>query len=410
MKSLKTKAKRFLTKNKLTAAVYKKALQAKRRHTFLSFQKNLPLEEKTIFFESFQGRLVACSPKAMYLEAVNNPDYADYTFVWSVRNPKKHAHLKENPNTRVIKYGTKTYLKTLATAKYWVVNSTMLPYVTPNENQVFVQTWHGTPLKRLGCDLVKSENKAQDLKTIHNQYITQGNRITHFLSPSAFYTEKIGTAYRQGAEKFIPCGYPRNDFLFSYTPEDVARVKEALGIPANKKVLLYAPTFRDNNYEKGKGFHYDLGLDLDLLQQTIGKDFVVLFRTHYFVVDNFDLTPYKDFVIDVSRYDDINELYIVSDMLMTDYSSVFFDYANLNRPMLFFMYDFDLYKGKLRDFYLDVNTLPGPIVYENKDVGKTILDLAEHFEYNQQYQEFNQIYNTYNDAHSSLRALQECIK
>ena len=136
----------------------------------------------------------------------------------------------------------------------------------------------------------------------------------------------------------------------------------------------------------------------------------MLFRTHYFVVDNFDLTPYKDFVIDVSRYDDINELYIVSDMLMTDYSSVFFDYANLNRPMLFFMYDFDLYKGKLRDFYLDVNTLPGPIVYENKDVGKTILDLAEHFEYNQQYQEFNQIYNTYNDAHSSLRALQACIK
>ena len=76
----------------------------------------------------------------------------------------------------------------------------------------------------------------------------------------------------------------------------------------------------------------------------------MLFRAHYFVVDHFDLTPYKDFVIDVSCYDDINELYIVSDMLMTDYSSVFFDYANLNRPMLFFMYDFDVYKGQLRDF------------------------------------------------------------
>ncbi len=410
MKSLKTKAKRFLTTNKLTAGIYKKALHAKRRHTFLSFQKHLPLEEKTIFFESFQGRLVACSPKAMYLEAINNPDYADYTFVWSVRNPKKHAHLKQNPNTRVIKYGTKTYLKTLATAKYWVVNSTMLPYVTPSAEQSFIQTWHGTPLKRLGCDLVKSENKAQNLKTIHNQYITQGNRITHFLSPSRFYTQKIGTAYNQGEEKFIPCGYPRNDFLFSYTQEDVTRVKEALGIPENKKVLLYAPTFRDNNYEKGKGFHYDLGLDLDQLQKTIGKDFVVLFRTHYFVVDHFDLTPYKDFVIDVSRYDDINELYIVSDMLMTDYSSVFFDYANLNRPMLFFMYDFDVYKGQLRDFYLDVNTLPGPIVYENKDVGKTILDLAETFEYGEEYKQFNQTYNTYNDAHSSRRALNACIK
>ncbi len=410
MKKLKNKLKKSLQKNKLLNKVYRKALFAKRKMTFKKFQKELPLQEKTIFFESFQGRLVACSPKAMYLAAVNNPDYADYTFVWSLRNPKNHAHLKQNPNTKLVKYGTKAYLRTLATAKYWVTNSTMLPYVTPGENQSFIQTWHGTPLKRLGCDLTRSENKAQKLKEIHGQYLSQGEKITAFLSPSEFYTEKIGSAYRQPAEKFIPCGYPRNDFLFTYTPDDVARVKEALNIPAHKKVLLYAPTFRDNNYERGKGFHYDLGIDLDLLQEKLGKDYVILFRTHYFVVDKFDLSKYEGFIIDVSRYDDINELYIVSDMLMTDYSSVFFDYANLNRPMLFFMYDYELYKGALRDFYFDVSTLPGPIVYTNEEVCNAILDLAENFEYHEAYRAFNEKFNTYNDGESSTRALQAIIK
>ncbi len=409
MKSVLKKAKHFLKTNKYTFKLTRKVLMAKRKHAYLQFRKTLPLEEKTILFESFQGRLFACSPKAMFLEAVNNPDFADYTFVWSVRNPKAHKNLKAYPNTRLVKYGTKSYLKALATAKYWVTNSTMLPYAIPGENQVFVQTWHGTPLKRLGCDLTRSDNKFQNLKAIHKQYITQGKRITHFLSPSEFYTQKIGSCYAQGPEKFVPCGYPRNDFLFSYTKDDVERVKEALGISENKKVLLYAPTFRDNHYQVGKGFLHDSGLDLDLLRQTLGDDYVVLFRTHYFIANRMDLTPYQGFAIDVSRYNDINELYIISDMLMTDYSSVFFDYANLNRPMLFFMYDYEEYKGKLRDFYIDVNTLPGPIVETNEQVGKTILDLAENFEYNDAYKAFNQTYNTYNDAHSSLRALHNCI-
>ncbi len=410
MKKLKSKVKRFLTTNKATYKLSRKLINAKRKHTYRQLQKTLPLEENTILFESYQGRLCACSPKAMFLEAVNNPEYAGYNFIWAVRNPKAFGWLKAYPNTRLVKYGTKGYLKTLVTSKYWVTNSTMPPYAIPGEHQVFVQTWHGTPLKRLGCDLTRSDNKAQNLKTIHKQYITQGNRITHFLSPSEFYTQKIGSCYAQGSEKFIPCGYPRNDFLFSYTPQDVARVKEALGIPQGKKVLLYAPTFRDNNFKVGSGFQHELGLDFDMLKEAIGGEFVVLFRAHYFIANRLDLTPYQGFVFDVSKYNDINELYIISDMLMTDYSSVFFDYANLHRPMLFYMYDYQQYKTELRDFYLDVSTLPGPIVYTNQEVGQAVLELNRNFEYNEAYKAFNQTYNTYNDAHSSLRALNACIK
>ena len=404
------KVKHFLKTNKFTFKLTRKVLMTKRKYVYLNFRKTLPLEEKTILFESYQGRLFACSPKAMFLEAVNNPQYEDYTFIWSVRNPKAFKWLKEFPRTRLVKYGTKSYLKTLATSKYWVTNSTMLPYAIPGENQVFVQTWHGTPLKRLGCDLTRSDNKFQNLRAIHKQYITQGQRVSAFLSPSEFYTQKIGSCYAQGPEKFIPCGYPRNDFLFAYTPEDAARVKETLGIPPEKKVLLYAPTFRDNNYKVGSGFQHDLGLSFDTLRQAVGEEFVVLFRAHYFIANRLDLTPYEGFVFDVSKYNDINELYIVSDMLMTDYSSVFFDYANLKRPMLFYMYDYEVYKGELRDFYIDVATLPGPIVFKEEDLGREITKLSQNFVYDEKYEEFNRIYNTYNDAHSSLRALNACIK
>lgn len=403
-----------MQRSKLFYKLYRWIVYTKRSITFKKYCLTEPILEKTILFESFQGRNYACSPKAMFLEAVNNEKYKDFTFIWSVRNPKKYAFLKKYPNTKLIKYNTRGYLKVLSTAKYWVTNSTMLTYVTPRKEQLFIQTWHGTPLKRLGCDLEVDEAKAQSLSEIHEQYKNQGKKINIFLSPSKFYSEKIGSAYAQTSEqieeKFLECGYPRNDFLFSFTADDVAAIREKLNIPEGKKVLLYAPTFRDNTFERGKGFHYDIGIDFDMLKKEFSKDYVILFRAHYFIIDNFDLSAYQDFVIDVSRYDDINELYIVSDMLLTDYSSVFFDFANLKRPIMFFMYDFELYKGKMRDFYLDLTDLPGPIVYENRGLCDMIRKTEKEFVYDEKYIAFNQKFNTFNDANSSRRALGECIK
>ena len=96
-------------------------------------------------------------------------------------------------------------------------------------------------------------------------------------------------------------------------------------------------------------------------------------------------------------------------MLITDYSSVFFDYANLSRPIIFYMYDFEEYKNNLRDFYLEMSELPGPIVYENKDLCDMIRKQEREFVYNEEYKKFNERFNTYNDANSSLRALGKCI-
>lgn len=412
LKKIKARIKKFMQTSKIFYNLYKTIVYTKRKITYKGFQMRLPLQEKTIVFESFQGRKYACSPKAVFLEAVKDQRFADYTFIWAVRNLKEYAFLKEYPNTKLVKYNTRGYLRVLATAKYWVTNSTMLVYTKPSKQQTVVQCWHGTPLKRLGCDIQLLDNKAQKLPEIHKQYRNQGKIATYFPSPSEFYTEKIASAF--GGEniksKFLPIGYPRNDYLYSYDKSEVERIKEELNIPKDKKVLLYAPTFRDNTFERGKGFHYDIGIDFDLLKKELGEEYVILFRAHYFIIDNFDLSGYEGFVIDVSRHNDINELYIVSDMLLTDYSSVFFDYACLNRPVMFFMYDYEFYKGQMRDFYLTLEELPGPVVYKNEELVEMIRQTEKTFTYDEKYRAFNERFNTYNDANSSKRVLGECIK
>src|SRR5690606_12852758 len=150
------------------------------------------------------------------------------------------------------------------------------------------------------------------------------------------------------------------------------------GIPQGKKVMLYAPTWRDNEfYEKGK-YKFDFQFDLTRWKQEFGEDWVLLSRMHYLVAENFDFSAHAGTVYDVSGYPDIRDLYLISDLLITDYSSVFFDYAILNRPILFFMYDLEVYRDQLRGFYIDIEQdAPGPIVQTEADLFAAINDLKD---------------------------------
>src|SRR5699024_2032703 len=131
----------------------------------------------------------------------------------------------------------------------------------------------------------------------------------------------------------------------------------------------YAPTWRDNDFYAIGRYKLNLQLDLEKMQEQLGGDYIVLIRAHYLVAEHLDLTSFKGFVQDVSLYPDINELYLMSDLLITDYSSVFFDYANLERPMIFFTYDIESYRDELRGFYFDFeNEAPGPIVKTTDEV------------------------------------------
>ena len=233
------------------------------------------------------------------------------------------------------------------------------------EGQIMLETWHGTPLKRLVFDMDDVHAANPHYKNI---VYKQSRGWDYLLSDNPFSTEKFQSCFRFDKEKILEAGYPANDPLYAEDLEERSKaIKEKLGIPLDKKVLLYAPTWRDDNYYDAGEYKFELALDLDRLKKEFSDEYVVLLRMHYWIVDQLDLSKYPGFVYNGSDYDDITELYMISDICMTDYSSVFFDYANLKRPILYYMYDLEKYRDVLRGFYLDVEKeLPGPILHPAK--------------------------------------------
>ncbi|MBQ9322369.1 MAG: CDP-glycerol glycerophosphotransferase family protein [Eubacterium sp.] len=373
-------------------------------------------DDKLVLFESFFGRKFADSPKAIYLEMLNNPAYSDYRFVWVFREDgfEEKAKLVQNDRTTCVMYHTRASWLLYGKAKYWVLNSRVKDYIEKKPDQVFIQTWHGTPLKRLGFDIKKGNNAKHTKEELAHSYLQNAEKADYFISPSRFCTEVFTTAFgfdKLGVEhKLIETGYPRNDDLFRLTPEKIAAYKKELKLPEDKKVILYAPTWRDNEHEIGVGYTFDAKKHIEDLIKNLPEEYVIMVRLHYFVADEMDLTPYAGVAYDFSEYEDINVLYAVSDILITDYSSVFFDYANLHRPILFYMYDLDFYKNETRDFYIDLDELPGPILETQEEVINAIQDVEKvKAEYAEKYRKFNEKFNYLDDAEASKRVIERCI-
>lgn len=369
------------------------------------------IDAHLVVFEAYQGRQYACSPKALYEHMLAHDGYDTYSFVWVCKHPQEYLFLQNNPRTKVVSYNSWEATQCFRKAKYWIVNFRVPPTVVKMPSQIMVQCWHGTPFKKIGLDIESTRKGAvSSLDKISFDYRLDAEKYDYFLSPSAFASEKFISAFNLkelGKEEIIlEEGYPRNDFLFNHTQEDVQRIKQRLHIPQNKKVLLYAPTWRDDQHALGRGYLYKPSIDFELLKDRLGDSYVILYRTHYLISNSFDFSRFEGFVFDVSKVDDVNEIYIASDILITDYSSVFFDFANLKRPILFYMYDYENYRNNLRDFYLTLDELPGPVV---EDV-ESLLDEIGALEHDtqswqQKIGKFNTRFNYLDDGKASERVL-----
>lgn len=369
-------------------------------------------DNRTIVFESFQGRSYACNPKGIYEAMVSDEKYSDYRFVWVLRNPENKNRILMNDKCSVVKFESFGYFKELAGAKCWVFNSNTRSFLKPKKNQEFIQTWHGTPLKKIGCDVVKDGNavtKVSDIPKIYNQ---EAKKISCMISPSEYCSEKLISAFnlkKYHKEDIVALtGYPRNDSLFDYDKKQIAQIKEELGLPKNKKVILYAPTFRDHKHEKQTGFRFETGIDFSDLKEQLGDSYVILLRAHYFIAEKINLEEYRGFVYNVSDFEDVNRLYLISDLLITDYSSVLFDYANLKRPMFFFVYDYREYKDDVRDLYFDVSYLPGPVVKTQDELVYEIKNYKPDA-WAKQYDEFHEKFN-YLDGKDCGKKVAEMIR
>ncbi|MFJ5964388.1 CDP-glycerol glycerophosphotransferase family protein [Bacillus sp. NPDC093026] len=361
---LKSKWKRFKKQIGKIKKVRNRLVTRTFKTTFMLASK-LSVKKKTVVFESFNGKQFSCNPRAIYEYMKEN--HPEYTLIWSVK--KGHEAPFREKGIYYINRLSLKWIFAMARAEYWVVNSRLPLWVPKPPHTTYLQTWHGTPLKRLAMDMDEVHMPGTNTKKYKKNFTKEASNWDYLISPNAYSTEIFTRAF-QFQKTMIESGYPRNDFLHNENNEETMRtLKQKMNLPLNKKLILYAPTWRDDQFYKKGEYKFDLDLDLHELRASIGDEYIIILRMHYLVAENFDLSPYEGFAYDFSHYEDIRDLYMISDLLITDYSSVFFDYANLKRPMLFYVPDIETYRDKLRGFYFDFEQeAPGPLVKDTASV------------------------------------------
>jgi CDP-glycerol glycerophosphotransferase len=363
----------------------------------------LKIEENMIIFESFRGQYYNDSPRYIYENLYNNY-HDDYRFIWVINDKSK----KITGNPKKIKRFSLSYFYYMARSKYWVINLRQPGVLSKRKEQIILSTWHGTPLKKLGLDIDEIYS-ATPLVKMH--YVRDASEWNYLISANNYSTEILRRAFKYTGE-VLEYGYPRNDILYQKDNARSLEIKTDLGIPLDKKIILYAPTWRDDEYYGVGQYKFDLKLELDKLQKELSEDYVVLVRTHYFIADNLDLSRYNKFALNVSYHDEIAELYLISDILITDYSSVFFDFANLKRPILFYAYDYEKYASILRGFYIDMEKeIPGPLLFTTEDVIDSIKNIDKvSEEYKEKYEEFYERFCYLDDGNSSKRISEKVFR
>lgn len=391
----------------------RKGLRATRSTAYQVAHRS-PVRERTIVFESFMGRSYSGSPRAIYERALKDGRFADWSFVWAFLEPAVETSFfpeLRDPRTNVVMYRDRAYHEASATAQWMITNSIMPDYIFPREGQGQIQTWHGTAFKRLGADIIDDTATAtNDKNDIVSRYRRASEQATYILSSSPFTSRTFTSAFAmsddEASRKLVHTGNPRNDDLVNVSSEAIAAVREKFSIPEGKKVVLYAPTWRDDQHSSAVGYTYRLDVDFHSLRERLGDEYIVLFRVHYLVSSRVDLTPFDGFVIDVSLHDEVNDLYLAADLLVTDYSSVFFDYALLDRPVIFHMYDLDHYRDRLRGLYLELDELPGPVCQSEAELADLILgvDARQEAEAAKRAR-FRAEFTTFDDGQATARVL-----
>jgi CDP-glycerol glycerophosphotransferase len=360
-------------------------------------RQRLPLRDAVVFI-SFQGKQCSDNPLGISEELRRRGDSREHIWVvtdWSV--PVPHG-------ARAVLAHTLDYWEALARSKYVISNDDMPARFSKRGGQVYVQTWHGTLLKKIGFD-VPQPQFAHGSR--YNEHLAQdAAKWDLLLSPNQFSTPIMRRAFRYNGE-ICESGYPRNDVLrHADSAKIAARVREDLRLPPGKRVLLYAPTWRDNQYDTSGRYKFDFQLDLASAWRELGDDYVILVRGHHLMADDMPAGGQPGFVLNVSAYPDIAELFLASDALITDYSSVMCDFAVTGKPMLFYTYDLEDYRDNLRGFYLDFEAeVPGPLLATSAEVIAAIGDLdGVAASYRARYEAFTAKFCALDDGNAGARA------
>lgn len=334
-----------------------------------------------IIFNSYGGQRFDDSPKVIYDLIIEDDRFKKYKLVWAFTNPEKY-NISQG---RIVKVDTLRYYITLLRARIWITNTAMnrgLDFT--GINSFIFNTWHGTPIKMLGADMRESKNA----------FVPKSkNKLADILLAQGEYDKAIYSKCFNLPQKNIRIlGLPRNDELSNNNGKDrVANIKKKLGLP-NKKIILYAPTFRE--YEKdGVNCVMSLPIDFEKWERILGEEYILLLRAHHEVVKVMNIKE-NAFIKNVSSYSDLNELMMVSDILISDYSSIFFDYSILGKPMFSFSYDYDKYNEE-RGLYFDIRK---DLKCMNLNTEANMLDAIQQMDENERAQITKDFRNKYVQA------------
>jgi CDP-glycerol glycerophosphotransferase len=333
-------------------------------------------EPNLILFNSFGGKKYNDSPKVIFEQLLNHPTSKKLKLVWALENPDNF----DIPNAIKIEINSFKYFIIALKAKYWVSSVNIERGLKfKKDNTIYLNTWHGAGTKKIGNAV--SKRKDYDF-----------SNVNYLLVQSNFEKNIFINDFGAIEENFLLSGFPRSDELFKTEKKQIDIYKRKLKIPKDKKIILYAPTWRES---KNNGSSYDLNIPLDIKkwQEKLTDEYVILFRTHTFTTNILNL-KFNDLIIDVSDYPNVNHLLLISDILITDYSTIVFDYSILEKPFLCFGYDYKEYQNE-RGLYIDLEKEYPNGVQKTED---EILELILNMNYEKECEKTREFKSKYIEA------------
>ncbi len=349
--------------------------------------------ENLFFFESNLARQYSGNPRYIYEKLIER--FPNFIYVWAYDgNPK---NIPGNPI--VVKRSSNEYYKYLAKARV-IINNTTFPIYIHREDTFYLQTWHGTPYKLLHWDK-NNEKKSNP------QFYIKSRGWNALLSPNNYSTEKFKSAFRYDGE-ILELGYPANDIFYNKEKYDAKRdeVRNKLGISSDNLVYLYAPTWRDEGHLGNSKFKFNLMLNTEKFLEHAPQGSILLVRGHHMSEVTEELKHLHGSSIDVSEWDDVVEIICAADVLITDYSSIVFDWYCTKKPVLYYVPDLKHYENKLRGSYFDIHKINcGSVCETEEELYKNInVDDAPF------YEEFYNIFCSVHNGESADKVVDFLIK
>lgn len=366
------------------------------KQEFAEFTATLPLRRRVVMYESFSGQALSCNPYAIFRHLLKRPEYEGWLHVWAVKRRDSVPHTYRSlPNVIIVEYESSLYRRYLATAQYLINNLWFPVYYSRREGQQYLNTWHGTPLKNLGKNVPGSflayKNTARNFL-----------QATHLISPNAHTSGMLFDSYDVAgllSAQLAETGYPRVDAVYGDTSAREL-LRQRLNIADERPVVLYAPTWRGTTDR----FDDAVGSIVDTLNKLAGSDCNLVFRGHHFVEQAIlcETLPVAVATADI----DSCELLSIVDVLITDYSSIFFDFLPTRRPILYYAYDLAAYQDVQGPLCFALSDMPGRVCHDLPELQHA---LAEQLEggcaFDEVYRDALARFCPHEDGQSSARAV-----